>query len=101
LAGELGPDQVAVAASGIRERMDIKIGLKAGIYNFLIGESLVRASDPAAMLQTLKACGQAPKYKNMRAGTRPVPTHVGGKNVGADLVSAHLPKQKNKSNEHK
>lgn len=59
LAGELGPGQVAVAASGIRNRMDIELGLKAGIYNFLIGESLVRATDPAAMLQTLKACGQA------------------------------------------
>ncbi len=54
LACELGPDQVAVAASGICDRKDIENGLKAGIYNFLIGESLVRASDPAAMLQVLK-----------------------------------------------
>ena len=54
LAGELGPGQVAVAASGIRNRMDIELGLKAGIYNFLIGESLVRATDPVAMLQVLK-----------------------------------------------
>ncbi len=54
LAGMLGPDQVAVAASGIRERKDIKMGLKAGIHNFLVGESLVRSTDPAAMVQTLK-----------------------------------------------
>jgi indole-3-glycerol phosphate synthase len=50
----LGPDQVAVAASGIRERKDIKMGLQAGIHNFLVGESLVRASDPAGMVQVLK-----------------------------------------------
>lgn len=54
LAGELGPDQVAVAASGICDRRDIETGLNAGIYNFLIGESLVRAPDPMVMLQTLK-----------------------------------------------
>jgi indole-3-glycerol phosphate synthase len=54
LASLLGPDQVAVAASGIRERKDIKMGLKAGIHNFLVGESLVRASDPAGMVQVLK-----------------------------------------------
>ncbi len=54
LAGQLGPDQVAVAASGICDRRDIKTGLKAGIYNFLIGESLVRAPDPITMLQALK-----------------------------------------------
>jgi indole-3-glycerol phosphate synthase len=54
LAGMLGPDQVAVAASGIRERKDIKMGLQAGIHNFLVGESLVRASDPAGMVQVLK-----------------------------------------------
>ncbi len=54
LAGKLRPDTVAVAASGINDRKDIEIGLNAGIYNFLIGESLVRASDPVVMLQTLK-----------------------------------------------
>lgn len=54
LAGELGPDQVAVAASGISDRRDIEIGIKAGIYNFLIGESLVRSPDPVAMMQALK-----------------------------------------------
>ncbi len=54
LAGMLGPDQVAVAASGIRDRKDIEMGIKAGIHNFLVGESLVRSHDPAAMVQTLK-----------------------------------------------
>jgi len=58
LAGGLGPGKTAVAASGICSQADIKTGLNAGIHNFLIGESLVRSPDPAAMLQTLKACGQ-------------------------------------------
>jgi indole-3-glycerol phosphate synthase len=46
-------DEVAVAASGIAGRGDIESNLAAGIFNFLIGESLVRASDRIAFLRTL------------------------------------------------
>jgi indole-3-glycerol phosphate synthase len=45
--------EVAVAASGIAGRADIENNLAAGIFNFLIGESLVRARDRAAFLKTL------------------------------------------------
>jgi indole-3-glycerol phosphate synthase len=46
-------DQIAVAESGIRTREDIE-GLKtAGIFNFLIGESIVRAADPKAFIAGL------------------------------------------------
>lgn len=46
--------QVAVAESGIRERADIeKLQAEAGIHNFLIGESLVRAPDPIRLLKDL------------------------------------------------
>jgi len=49
----LQPQQVAVAASGIATRLDIEKNLQAGIWNFLIGESLVRAADPEKHLKTL------------------------------------------------
>jgi indole-3-glycerol phosphate synthase len=49
----LNPDQIPVAESGIRGREDIETLQQAGIHNFLIGESLVRASDPQAFLKSL------------------------------------------------
>jgi len=49
----LPPQQVVVAASGISTRLDIEKNLQAGIWNFLIGESLVRAQDPEKLLKTL------------------------------------------------
>jgi indole-3-glycerol phosphate synthase len=53
LAGLLKPHQVAVAESGIKSSGDIAALKKAGIWNFLIGESLVRAKDPKAFLRYL------------------------------------------------
>lgn len=49
----LAPGQVAVAASGIQDRRDVRATLAGGIWNFLIGESLVRAPDPEARLRRL------------------------------------------------
>jgi indole-3-glycerol phosphate synthase len=46
--------QVAVAESGIRSRTDIERLQAAGIWNFLIGESLVRADSPEDFLKTLR-----------------------------------------------
>ena len=43
--------QVAVAESGIRTPDDIEAVRRAGIYNFLIGESLVRTDNPRSLLQ--------------------------------------------------
>jgi indole-3-glycerol phosphate synthase len=53
LAALLGPGETAVAASGISGRPDIEATLTGGIFNFLIGESLVRAGDRTAFLRTL------------------------------------------------
>ena len=53
LAGLLQDGEVAVAASGIGSRADIEGNLEGGIFNFLIGESLVRAKDRAAMVTSL------------------------------------------------
>ena len=47
------PHQVAVAESGIHTREDIEQLKTAGIWNFLIGESLVRAEDPIVHLEYL------------------------------------------------
>jgi len=53
LAALIQPGQVPVAASGISSRADIEDNLNGGIYNFLIGESLVRANNRVAMLNQL------------------------------------------------
>ncbi|RJR19959.1 MAG: indole-3-glycerol phosphate synthase TrpC [Desulfobacteraceae bacterium] len=50
----LEPEQVAVAASGIRTRDEIIRYRAAGVYNFLIGESLVRSENPSSFLKMLK-----------------------------------------------
>jgi indole-3-glycerol phosphate synthase len=53
LASLFEKHHVGVAESGIAGRKDIEKILEAGIHNFLIGESLVRASDPRAFLKSL------------------------------------------------
>lgn len=53
LATRFKANQIPVALSGIQNRADIEANLKSGIFNFLIGESLVKAADPVSMLKTL------------------------------------------------
>ena len=53
LASLLEPDQIPVAASGIKSREDIEKNMRFGIRNFLIGESLVRSENPRVFLETL------------------------------------------------
>ncbi|MGB5157941.1 indole-3-glycerol phosphate synthase TrpC [Desulfobacterium sp. N47] len=53
LSSLLNSQQTAVAASGIAERKDIEKSLSFGIFNFLIGESLVKADNPAKLLTSL------------------------------------------------
>ena len=53
LVSQFGPGQIPVAASGISSAEDIHRTKEAGINNFLIGESLVRASDPTRFLRQL------------------------------------------------
>jgi indole-3-glycerol phosphate synthase len=50
----LQPGQVAVAASGIRTREDIRRYQAHGVFNFLIGESLVLSENPAGFLKMLQ-----------------------------------------------
>ena len=57
LAALLGPGQVVVAESGISERGQVERLLDAGIWNFLIGESLVRAADPEDYIRRLLGLG--------------------------------------------
>jgi indole-3-glycerol phosphate synthase len=61
MAARLAKDQVGVAESGIRTPADIDAVRQAGIYNFLIGESLVRADSPRLFLQLLISCNSADK----------------------------------------
>ena len=53
LVSFLSKEQIPVAASGIVTRRDIEKNMDAGINNFLVGESLVRAKDPAAFIGSL------------------------------------------------
>ena len=53
MVSQLEPFQTAGAASGIHSKEDIQLNLTCGITNFLIGESLVRADDPAGFLASL------------------------------------------------
>jgi indole-3-glycerol phosphate synthase len=53
MATRLAKHQVGVAESGIRTPADIDAVRRAGIFNFLIGESLVRADSPRLFLQSL------------------------------------------------
>lgn len=55
LVSRLTPDQVPVAASGISGPADIQKNLTAGIFNFLVGESIVRSTDPARFIGELRA----------------------------------------------
>ncbi len=57
MARHLDAAQVPVAASGIRGPEDIRRNLNCGIYNFLIGETLVRAEDPATVLREMIRAG--------------------------------------------
>ncbi len=60
MARDLDPAQVPVAASGIGGPADIRRNLECGIFNFLIGETLVRAGDPAGVLQAMRRAGEQP-----------------------------------------
>jgi indole-3-glycerol phosphate synthase len=53
LAQRIEPQQTGVAESGINSREDILKIRAAGIFNFLIGESLVRADDTRGFLKNL------------------------------------------------
>ncbi len=53
IASRIAPGQVMVAESGIHSRSDIERLLDAGVWNFLIGESIVSADDPVKFLKAL------------------------------------------------
>jgi indole-3-glycerol phosphate synthase len=53
LVAGLAPGQIPVAASGIQTKDDIEKTRAAGISHFLIGESIVRSTDPAGFIQSL------------------------------------------------
>ena len=53
MARQLSPGQIPVAASGIQNKDDIQDNLTQGIFNFLIGETLVRAESPTSQLEAL------------------------------------------------
>jgi indole-3-glycerol phosphate synthase len=57
LASRLAPGQVPVAASGISGPAEIQKNVRAGIFNFLVGESIVSAEDPSRFIDELMRAG--------------------------------------------
>lgn len=54
LFAQLDSDQIGIAASGIATPEDVAANVRHGVYNFLIGESLVRSKDPTTFLKSLR-----------------------------------------------
>ena len=53
MAKQLSAGQIPVTASGIAGIEDVEANLAQGVFNFLIGESLVRSDNPSARLASL------------------------------------------------
>ncbi|MCP4671205.1 MAG: indole-3-glycerol phosphate synthase TrpC [Desulfobacula sp.] len=49
----LTKDNIPVEASGISSPLDIRKGMESKIYNFLVGESIVRAENPEVFIKEL------------------------------------------------
>ena len=60
IARTLNPDMIIVAASGIDGVAEIHNTVAAGVTCFLVGEALVRAPDPAALLRAMVTAGGRP-----------------------------------------
>ncbi len=54
IAAIVPDDVIPVEASGISSFADIETGLGAGMFNFLVGESIVRAKDAQAFIKSLR-----------------------------------------------
>ena len=66
LARRLPPDVIAVAESAIREPVDARRMAEAGFDAVLVGEALVRAPDPTALVAELAAIPAAPREQRER-----------------------------------
>ncbi len=53
LSRHITRDQIAVCESGITDRSDIQTIMDAGVFNFLIGETLLRSPNPSQTLREL------------------------------------------------
>jgi len=56
IAPFLTKDIIPVEASGISSPLDIKKGMESKIYNFLVGENIVRAENPEKFISNLINC---------------------------------------------
>jgi indole-3-glycerol phosphate synthase len=57
MAAKISPHQIPVSLSGIKNRSDIEKTAEAGIYNFLIGESIVLSDNPEKFIRFLLSTG--------------------------------------------
>lgn len=57
LAAKIPASAIAVALSGIAGKQDVASMAARGISRFLIGETLMRHPDPAALLRDMTSCG--------------------------------------------
>jgi len=59
LAAQAGPETILISESGIETAADIRRLRAAGYRGFLIGETLMRAEDPSALIAELTGVGSA------------------------------------------
>lgn len=66
LSRQIGNDCIVVAASGVNSKEDVIRARSQGLNNFLIGETLMRSSDPAGYLRQLASGSGLPKIKYLK-----------------------------------
>jgi anthranilate synthase/indole-3-glycerol phosphate synthase/phosphoribosylanthranilate isomerase len=79
---------IFTALSGISTREDVVHFEQAGVSGVLVGESLMRASDPAQKIRELQGGGDETRSKPLVkiCGIKDVPTAIATAEAGADMI---------------